>query len=141
MYLAELLDHTGLDVLGHLDRQVAVPVVDGLQAQGDLIVVPRAMTGIDEGTSWWSLPLDGIELVRGEDGNNPHTLVAEHGSCALTTWVPDPESLAIAMVRNAAPVYLVHPEHGATGIAPGCWIVRRQREAGFGFRKAILVAD
>ncbi|WP_328612492.1 hypothetical protein OHS18_24130 [Amycolatopsis sp. NBC_00355] len=140
MYLAELLDHTGLDVLGHLDRQVAVPVIDGLQAQGDLIVVPAEMTGIDA-HGWRPLPEEGVELVRGEDGNNPHTLVAEHGSCRLTTWVNDPEGLAIAMVRNALPVYLVHPEHGATGIAPGCWVVRRQREAGFGFRKAILVAD
>lgn len=140
MYLAELLDHTGLDVLGHLDRQVAVPVVDGLQAQGDLIVLPEEMTDV-VAHGWRPLPAEGVELVRGEDGNNPHTLVAEHGSCQLTTWVSDPERLAIAMVRNAAPVYLVHPEHGATGIAPGCWIVRRQREAGFGFRKAVLVAD
>jgi hypothetical protein len=147
MYLAELLDRTGLDVLAHLDRQVDVPVIDGLQAQGDLIVVPAEMAGAAHGDGGWhALPAEGAELVRGGDGTNPHTLV---GSCELTTWVDDPEGLAVAAIDNAAPVYLVHPEHGATGIAPGRWLVRRQREAG-GFRKIgtsfyqggpVLIAD
>jgi hypothetical protein len=147
MYLAELLDQTGLDVLAHLDRQVDVPVIDGLQAQGDLIVVPSAMAPAARAPGGWhALPAEGAELVRGGDGTNPHTLV---GSCELTIWVIDPERLAVAAVENAAPVYLVHPEHGATGIAPGRWIVRRQREAG-DFRRIgtavyqggpVLVAD
>lgn len=147
MYLAELLDRTGLDVLAHLDRQVDVPVIDGLQAQGDLIIVPDDITGsayFRDG--WHPLPAEGVELVRGGDGNNPHTLV---GTGRLTTQVFDPEHLAVAMLHNEVPVYLVHPEHGATGIAPGCWLVRRQREAG-AFRKvgalwyeggSVLVAD
>ncbi|MEU8635600.1 hypothetical protein AB0C38_25835 [Amycolatopsis sp. NPDC048633] len=147
MYLAELLDRTGLDVLAHLDRQVDVPVIDGLQAQGDLMVVPVEMaTAVRAQGGWHALPAEGAELVRGGDGTNPHTLV---GSCELTTWVSDPEGLAVAAIDNAAPVYLVHPEHGATGIAPGRWLVRRQREAS-GFRKAgtsfyqggpVLIAD
>ncbi|SEF27166.1 hypothetical protein SAMN05421837_103664 [Amycolatopsis pretoriensis] len=147
MHLAELLDRTGLDVLAHLDRQVDVPVIDGLQAQGDLIVVPEAMAdGVRGRAGWHPLPAEGAELVRGGDGTNPHTLV---GSCQLTVQVADPEWLAVAMLHNTVPVYLVHPEHGATGIAPGRWVVRRQREAG-AFRKAgalwyeggsVLVAD
>src|SRR3954466_12822072 len=147
MFLAELLDRTGLDVLAHLDRQVDVPVIDGLQAQGDLIVMPSAMAGTVRSLGGWhALPAEGAELVRGGDGTNPHTLV---GSCELTTQVSDPEGLAVAAIDNAAPVYLVHPEHGATGLAPGRWIVRRQREAG-GFRRAgmslyqggpVLIAD
>ena len=147
MFLAELLDRTGLDVLAHLDRQVDVPVIDGLQAQGDLIVIPSAMAGtVHSLGGWHALPAEGAELVRGGDGTNPHTLV---GSCELTTWLVDPEGLAVAAIDNAAPVYLVHPEHGATGIAPGRWIVRRQREHG-GFRRfgtavyeggSVLIAD
>ncbi|VVJ15538.1 Uncharacterised protein [Amycolatopsis camponoti] len=147
MYLAELLDKTGLDVLAHLDRQVDVPVIDGLQAQGDLIVIPDDMTGSAYFRAGWRpLPAEGVELVRGGDGNNPHTLV---GRCELTTQVFDPEGLSVAMLHIEVPVYLVHPEHGATGIAPGRWLVRRQREAG-GFRRAgasfyqggpVLVAD
>ncbi|GAB3134012.1 hypothetical protein GCM10027258_04100 [Amycolatopsis stemonae] len=146
MYLAELLDSTGLDVLAHLDRQVDVPVIDGLQAQGDLIVIPMETTDASPRGLWRPPPADGIELVRGGDGTNPHTLV---GSCELTMAVLDTERLAVAIIRNAAPVYLVHPEHGATGIAPGLWLVRRQREDG-GYRpsgpgvhrgEAVLIAD
>ncbi|MCR6489854.1 hypothetical protein M8542_44290 [Amycolatopsis sp. OK19-0408] len=142
MYLAELLDRTGLDVLDHLDRQVTVPVIDGLQAQGDLLVLPLALVAPSHTRrDFWELPAEGRELVRGEAGNNPHTLVADRGTCRLTTWVGDPERLAIAAFENTAPAYLIHPEHGATGIAPGAWCVRRQRELGAGFRKPILVAD
>ncbi|MFB9690985.1 hypothetical protein [Amycolatopsis plumensis] len=142
MFLAELLDRTGLDVLDHLDRQVTVPVIDGLQAQGDLIVLPLALLGsAPTRGSWWDLPAEGRELVRGEAGNNPHTLVADRGTCRILTWLNDPERLAIAAFRNTAPAWLIHPEHGATGIAPGAWFVRRQRELGAGFRKPVLIAD
>ncbi|MEV7092081.1 hypothetical protein AB0M80_04495 [Amycolatopsis sp. NPDC051045] len=142
MFLAELLDRTGLDVLDHLDRQVTVPVIDGLQAQGDLIVLPLALLGtVPERRDGWELPAEGRELVRGEAGNNPHTLVADPGTCRLMTWWGDPERLAVVAFENTAPAYLIHPEHGATGIAPGAWFVRRQREMGAGFRKPVLVAD
>ncbi len=143
MELAELLDRTGLDVLDHLDRQVTVPVIDGLQAQGDLLVLPLSL--IAEEQLWRGsrrpLPAGGEELVRGEGGNNPHTLVADPGTCHLTIAVSDSAGLGIAVFENTAPAYLVHPEHGGTGIAPGSWLVRRQREMGGGFRKPVLVAD
>jgi hypothetical protein len=142
MELAELLDRTGLDVLDHLDRQVTVPVIDGLQAQGDLLVLPLALLdAVPWRRDWRELPAEGRELVRGEAGNNPHTLVADRGTCRLTTWVQDPERLAIAAFENIAPAYLIHPEHGGTGIAPGAWFVRRQREMGAGFRHPVLIAD
>ncbi len=151
MELAELLDQTGLDVLEHLDRQVTVPVIDGLQAQGDLIVLPLSLVG-EGGFSRQNLrqlPASGLELVRGEAGNNPHTLVADPGTCRLTTVVFDPERLAIAVFENSAPAYLVHPEHGGTGVAPGSWLVRRQREISSARRPlrgparfgSVLVAD
>jgi hypothetical protein len=43
-------------------------------------------------------------------------------------------------------VYLIHAEHGATGIAAGTYVIRRQREAGSGrgepgYRSIRLVAD
>ncbi|MDX3190891.1 hypothetical protein PV458_20980 [Streptomyces sp. MN03-5084-2B] len=142
MFLTELLDRTGLDVLDHLDRQVTVPVLDGLQAQGDLIVLPLALLDSAPGQGYWrDLPEEGLELVRGEAGNNPHTLVADRGTCRIGMWLNDPERLAIAAFRTTAPAWLIHPEHGATGIAPGSWFVRRQRELGAGFRKPVLVAD
>jgi hypothetical protein len=75
-------------------------------------------------------------------GNNPHTLVADADTCWWTSAVRDPLYLAIAVFENTAPVYLVHPEHGGSGVAPGRWLVRRQQERGFGFRaRTVLIAD
>jgi hypothetical protein len=140
--LSELLDRTELDVLDHLEREVTVPVIDGPQAQGDLIVLPLAMVPhVSALTAEYgrALPKSGVELVRGVAGNNPHTLVADPGTCRWTAAVHDPFRLAVAAFHNTATAYLIHPEHGASGIAPGRWLVRRQQERGHGRRR--LVAD
>ncbi|MBB5953592.1 hypothetical protein FHS29_000162 [Saccharothrix tamanrassetensis] len=50
MNLAELLHRTDLEVLEHLERQVEIPVLDGLQAHGDLIVIPLHMVPVVRGT-------------------------------------------------------------------------------------------
>jgi hypothetical protein len=142
--LAELLDKTGLDVLDHLEREVTVPVIDGLQAQGDLIVVPLNMitTVAVVEYSWRPVPPEGIELVRGVAGNNPHTLVADPGTCQINGAVVDRLRLTIAVIDNTAPAYLVHPEHGASGIAPGQWLVRRQQESAISrYSLRTLIAD
>jgi hypothetical protein len=131
--LADLTDRTGLDVLGHLEREVTIPVIDGLQAQGDLIVVPHADLGeaiILRYEQWREVPRTGIEVLRSAAGGNPHTLVADPGTCHWTTGVRDPRGLAIGALTASAVAYLIHPEHGGTGIAPGTYIIRRQRELG-----------
>ncbi len=142
MKLAELLDVTELDVLDHLEREITVPVLDGPQAQGDLIVLPMAMVPVVTAfpwATWRSVPWRGVELVRGVAGNNPHTLVADEGTCRWTNGVRDPLSLGIAIVENTAPAYLIHPEHGGSGVAPGRWLVRRQQESGR--HRRVLIAD
>ena len=143
--LAELLDRTGLSVLDHLEKQVLVPVIDGLQAQGDLIVIPFALLGpvhLMWRASWDEVPPEGVELIRAAAGNNPHTLVADPRTCRWTTDFHDPLGLGIAVFHNTAPAYLVHPEHGGTGIAPGTWLVRRQQERGTTPRtRSLLVVD
>lgn len=132
MKLFELLDKANLDVLDHLEREVSVPVVDGLHAQGDVLVLPfdlvSSVVRIGPHVRLADVPPEGVELVRGTAGGNPHTLTADRDSARWTGNVTDPLGLAVAYVENTAPVYLVHPEHGATGIAPGRWLVRRQRE-------------
>ncbi|MFE9645829.1 hypothetical protein ACFYO0_17340 [Streptomyces sp. NPDC006365] len=132
MTLAELTDLTGLDVLDHLERQVTIPVVDGLQAQGDLIVIPYAFiehgVSTHEYTRWQDVPAAGIELLRSAAGGNPHSLVADPGTCRFTGDLRDPTGLALGMIDTSAVAYLIHPEHGGTGIAPGRYVVRRQRE-------------
>src|SRR5690606_21447491 len=64
--LADLTARTGLDVLDHPEQQVSVPVIDGLQAQGDLIVVPAGLVPgfsppVDR-SSWEEVPAAGLEL-------------------------------------------------------------------------------
>ncbi|MFD7709925.1 hypothetical protein ACFV6E_06285 [Streptomyces sp. NPDC059785] len=134
MTLADLTSRTGLDVLDHLERQVTIPVVDGLQAQGDLIVVPYGFVAhsvrLHSWATWTDVPADGVELLRGAAGGNPHSLVADPGTCRWTTGLRDPLGLCLGMLDTTAVAYLIHPEHGGTGIAPGRYVVRRQRERG-----------
>jgi hypothetical protein len=149
MNLADLLDRTDLDVLDHLERQTAIPVIDGLQAQGDLLVNPLDLlttVNPEHWARWCEVPAEGVELVRGVAGNNPHTLVADPGTCRWTPDVRDPINLGIALFENTATAYLVHPEHGGSGVAPGRWLVRRQQERGTAFNRDtrtpnVLIAD
>jgi hypothetical protein len=58
----------------------------------------------------------------------PHTLVADPGTCEWTMAVDDRLRLALGAFRTTAVAYLLHPEHGGSGVAPGKYVVRRQRE-------------
>jgi hypothetical protein len=134
--LADLTARTGLDVLGHLEREVTIPVIDGLQAQGDLLVIPIAFLAAEprRGVSivgsarWHEVPAAGVEVLRAGTGGNPHTLVADPGTCRWTTGVNDPQRLALGALSTTGVAYLIHPEHGGSGIAPGTYVIRRQRE-------------
>ena len=138
--LADLTARTGLDVLGHLECEVTIPVTGGIQAQGDLLVIPIALlaTGtrvwvwrnvsIADTAHWHQVSGTGIEVLRAGTGGNPHTLVADPGTCRWTTGVHDPEQLALGALSTTAVAYLIHPEHGGSGIAPGTYVIRRQRE-------------
>jgi hypothetical protein len=141
--LGSLSEQTGLTVLDHLEQSVSIPVVDGLQAQGDLIVIPYSVIASSmrlwPKPGWTEVPPEGVELLRGAAGGNPHTLVAEPGTCRWTTQVMDADGLAIGVFDASAVVYLLHPEHGATGCTPGTYVVRRQREREG--ERARLVAD
>ncbi|MFD4675643.1 hypothetical protein ACFWNN_38355 [Lentzea sp. NPDC058450] len=121
MNLAELVDRTNVDTLDHLERQATVPVVDGLQAQGDLIVIPFDLLDPPPLTeARTEVPPEGVHLVAALNGGNPHVLVADPGTCR---WAAERDA---TVIQNSAPAYLLHPEHGGTGIAPGRWLIRRQ---------------
>lgn len=67
--------------------------------------------------------------------------VAAPRVCHWTTSLRDHTGLAIAVFENTEPAYLIHPEHGGSGIAPGRWLVRRQQERGTAHRRNVLIAD
>lgn len=122
---AKVLARHGVEIPPHLEAQAAVPVLSGVQRQGDIIVLPTA-PGAEVGVP---VPADGIAVVRGEAGGNTHLLVAD----GPVSWRPSTNSgdqahLGTVTVPDGAAGYLLHPEHGAQGIAPGTYRIRRQRE-------------
>ncbi|MDF3307049.1 hypothetical protein P3H15_18665 [Rhodococcus sp. T2V] len=147
MTLSDLTTLTGLDVFDYLDQEVSVPVIDGMQAQGDLIVVPYSLVAEVVTPGPWTrsenVPLSGVELLRSAAGGNPHSLVADEGMCIWSTPVNDPRRLALGILDTRVAAYLIHPEHGATGIAPGRYVIGRQRERGAGrfFERTHFVVD
>lgn len=128
--VAQLAD---LEVLEHLDRQVDVPVLTAAQAQGDVLVLPAA----HHRPATTSLPAAGVAVVRGENGGNTHHLLAVGPACWSPAGVGE-QTLGALTVPAGAQAYLIHPEHGAAGIGPGTYLLRRQREQA---DEARLVAD
>lgn len=125
--LGEAIEFHGIDVDEHLDRETAIPVLTGLQAQGDVMVVPRPALS----PAVTAVPLDGVAVVRGEFGGHTHTLLAEGASGEVTfDAAPGEEGLDIGVLTVApgATAYLAHPEHAYSGIGPGTYALRRQRE-------------
>ena len=49
-------------------------------------------------------------------------------SCRALSWALVVFGLALGALTARSVAYLIHPEHGMTGIAPGTYIIRRQRE-------------
>jgi hypothetical protein len=131
MTLADAETAFGVLVDEHHDRDLDIPVLTGLQFQGDVAVVPT--TGWLPATSEPEpVPAEGIAVVRGENGGHTHLLLAS-GPC---TWAPstaagtDPSDLDLGVltVPQGASAFLAHPEHAYSGIGAGSYVIRRQRE-------------
>ncbi len=78
------------------------------------------------------LPASGAQVVKAEASSNTHTLHSWDGTCFFDA---DPTggdaglTLGTLTVPEGASAYLVHTEeHGANGIGPGTYELRRQRE-------------
>lgn len=136
--LSTLIDRHGVDVDEHLDRAITIPVLDGLQAQGDIIVVPADIAGVDS-PALTPVPREGVPVVRGENGGNTHLLLAE-GDVTFDGYTPNRQELLLGTltVGVGSVAHLAHPEHGYASIAPGTYVIRRQREQADEVR---LVAD
>ena len=126
--LGKILDHAGLDALNVLDAQIDVPALAAVQAQGDLIILPRPMK-----RATTPIPAAGVTIVRAESAaRNTHTLHSWVGPTCLWDFVdngPADLILGVLTVPEGATAYLVHSEeHGANAMAPGSYEIRRQRE-------------
>lgn len=126
--------------LGHFAAELAVPISDRLQAQGDLYVIPAA----DLPTASTPLPAAGVTLVTGR-GGNAHCLTA----AGPAYWDAEDggQTLGVLTIPAGSVGFVFHAtetlprrlaEHRANGIAPGSYIIRRQREQADAIR---LVAD
>lgn len=119
MLLNELETRFNLTVDAHLDRELTIPVVTGLQRQGDVIVIPT-----DNAGGGAPIPAEGVAVVRGENGGNTHLLLGDG------EWAPTGTglSLGVLTVPEDGVAVLAHPEHGFNRIGPGVYEIRRQRE-------------
>lgn len=126
----ELIGKFGIQVEADLDRDAGIPVIaEASQRQGDVYIAYRAQ-GLAPATT--PVPVEGVPVVRGENGGNTHLLLA---ATAGVFWDAAPatdnaNSLALGTltVEEGATAYLAHPEHGYNGFGAGTYEVKRQRE-------------
>lgn len=134
--LNEAIDRFRVDVLDHLDRALAVPVVDEIGRQGDVLILARAARAK---TATTPLPTAGFPAVRGEAGGNTHLLLGDgpvfYDQLSVSAASLD---LGVLTIPPGSTAYLAHPEHAYLGIASGNYVLRRQREQADVMR---LVAD
>lgn len=125
----------GVKVDDHHDLNALVPVLDGLQFQGDVAVIPTTSR-----TAKTPLPKGGVPVVRGEAGGNTHLLLGtgDVRFDSLDTGLATDLTLGVLTVGAGSEAYLAHPEHAYSGIAPGSYEIRRQREQADAIR---LVTD
>ena len=103
-----------------------IPILDGPQSQGDVRVRAADVTPsvtVRRGAVWAPIPASGVVVVAGQ-----HDHVLAGADAIWTTDVADVHGLAVGVVDAPHGAFLWHAEHGATGLAPGRWVVRRQRE-------------
>jgi hypothetical protein len=123
--LGQLITEHGVDVLDHLDRDLEVPVLSGLQCQGDLAVI--SIPAAARTSAAVTVPVSGIAVIPAVGGGHEHRLLA--GVPGTAWWTPagtGGQDLGVLEAAEAA--YLAHPEHGYLAMAPGTYVLRRQRE-------------
>jgi hypothetical protein len=125
---ASALALSGISVPAHLHADAQVPVLDGPQSQGDLLIMP---VGEPPRTAWRPVPPGGIQLIRGEATGNTHWLHAGFESPGVR-YAPAVKGVRIGYlhVPHGNSALLIHTdEHGANGIGPGTYAIHRKRAA------------
>ena len=119
----------GITIPPHLEEDLEVPVLTGLQAQGDLLVAPVEDLN-ESGLVFEVIPNAGIQVVQGEGSGNTHYLNRGPDSPGVS-WASGQRGVVLGYVRVPAgqTAYLTHTdEHGCNGIGEGTYRIGRQRE-------------
>lgn len=129
---AQALNKIGVTIPGHLVADAEVPVLTGVQAQGDLIIVPAGLDDFDAGRVRLEVvPEKGVQVVTGEATGNTHWLHRGFDSPEVL-WgrVSDHELvLGVVSVPEGQSAELIHTdEHGCNAMGPGLYVVRGKRE-------------
>jgi hypothetical protein len=135
MTYGQALSLASVPVPGHLQASAEVPVLLGVQAQGDLLIVPLHMA-YDEGHRVPTWPAGnpvgaaGVQVVRGESTGNTHWLHAGFDSPGVAFHSAGAgQVVGVLTVPAGQTAMLIHTdEHGANGIGPGTYEIRRKRE-------------
>ena len=112
------------EVLPADTADIDVPLLRGAQRQGDVLVLPTQdqPERMAEPQEAAAIPAEGVVVVRGEADGDGHLLLGDG------TWSPSATAPDLGVVQVVTEAYLIHPEHGALGIAAGEYRLRRQRE-------------
>ena len=117
----------GAEVPAHLDRQAPVPVLQGAQAQGDVLILPMTHEVPGE---WRQVSSAGVRVVDGGSARNTHWLHRGVWSPDVA-WLPAAQGVVLGYLRvpDGQTAQLVHTaEHGANGIGPGVYALHRKRQ-------------
>lgn len=132
MTLTQALARHDITVADELLAAIEVPILTGVQRQGDILIAPRPPLGTAERTSMTSVPRSGVAVVRGEATGNTHLLDAVRGE---VLWGANPHAgpsdltYGILHVPEGAVAHLLHTdEHGCNGIGPGTYRLVGKRE-------------
>jgi hypothetical protein len=123
---AQAIALTGVEIHDHLDRELSIPLLTGMQRQGDVLVRPHP----NRKPATSLVPAVGVPIVRGENGGNTHLLLTESGTVTWD-WLPASGTdltLGVLTVADGSAALLAHPEHGYMRIGAGNYTIGRQRE-------------
>ena len=123
----DVLGRHNITVPDETISEITVPVLSGPQRQGDIGIFPREPLTPGERSQAVTVPPEGIAVVRGEATGNTHMLSAD----GPVLWLEKGGDLLVGVIEVAegSTGYLIHTdEHGANGLAPGCYRVHGKRE-------------
>ena len=125
--LTEILDRHDVAVADELLADLVIPVLAGMQRQGDVLIVPRGPLTAAERAGCQPVPPTGIAVVIGEATGNTHMLDAD--GPAFFARRSGGVQIGVVDVPEGSVAYLVHTdEHGANAMAPGTYALHGKRE-------------